>query len=332
MRRGRLARSCHTWTVGAGAQPANTRCMRCVAVIGLLGLVGVGACVWDDEKPVPTGPTYQYVVGEISIPGKNSEARQFALDLNNDRSPDNQLGMVFGTLQGEGFGVGETATEALLRGNAILLVELQTEAFDETTASGLRTYLGANPDPAACLDPTMLATCGRHLMTRAHYDVVPDTGSELGVAPFEDDRLLAPVSTLPITIGIDPAAPLRLDLHSAEIQLTDVSADGATAVIAGAITKSDRDNIVIPEVARNVARIFGNDCDPAAQPRPCGCPPDSRGDLLQDLFDGNNDCTITVTEVATNSLVESLLYPDLGNGSDAMLSFGFGARLVPAAY
>jgi hypothetical protein len=289
--------------------------------------------MWDgDEELVPSGPTYQYVVGEISIPANNTEARQFALDLNNDKTVDNQLGMIFGTLEGMGFGVGETATEALLRGNAVLLAELQTEAFDSTVASSLRTDLGANPDPAACLDPTMLATCGRHVQTRAHYEVVGGASSHLGVAPFDDGRLLAPVSTLPITIGIDPAAPLRVDLRAAKIQLTDVSAGGATAIIAGGITKDDLDTVVIPEVARNLARIVDDDCSAVLSPPSCDCTAGSRGALLQRYFDPNDDCTVTLDEVAKNSIVESLFSPDLGSGRDEMLSFGIGARLVPASY
>lgn len=307
--------------------------MRGGTVVGLLGLLGASACMLDgDEELIPSGPTYQYVVGEIHVPKNNTEARQFALDLNNDKFADNQLGMIFGALSSFGFGVGETATEALLRGNAILLVELQTEAFDSTAASSLRTDLGANPNPAACLDPTMLATCGRHLQTRAHYDVIGGASSHLGVAPFDDGRLLTPVSTLPITIGIDPATPLRVDLRYAKLQLTDVSADGATAIIAGGITKDELDTVVIPEVARNIARIFDNDCEPGQPPVLCGCPSGSRGELLKRYFDANADCSITLDEVAKNGIIESLFSPDIGNGPTEMLSFGIGARLVPASY
>ena len=124
--------------------------------------------------------------------------------------------------------------ESLLRGNAIMLAELQTEAFDDAPAAGLRTDLGTNPVPAACTDPADFMTCGKHLATRAHFDVAPQTASNLGVGPFDEGTLIAPVGTLPIAIGIDAAAPLRVDLRAAQLRVTDASPTGATLVIAGA--------------------------------------------------------------------------------------------------
>lgn len=300
----------------------------------LLGLVAVAsaACVEDDKPPIPEGEYYQYAIGSIAMPMNNNEAREYGLDLNGDATVDNQLGMIFATLEGQGFSVADTVRESLLRGNAIMLAELQTTAFDEASAAGLRTDLGANPVPSACTDPADLMTCGMHLETRAHYDVLPQTASNLGVGPFDAGRLIAPLGTLPIAIGIDPAAPLRVDLRAAKIRVTEASPAGAKLVIAGGILESDVDEVVIPEVTRNLARIVHDECGVPNTGTTCGCPSGKRAALIQRYFDDNGDCSIEAVEVSDNSIIRSLFSTDLRIDGREMLSFGIGATLVPATF
>jgi hypothetical protein len=305
--------------------------MRSGTILGLVGAVAAGACS-DDRLGSPEGDYYQYVAGAIGIPANNNEARLLALDLNGDKAVDNQLGMIFGLLQSQGFGVGETATESLLRGNAIMLLELQTVAFDEARVSGVQTDLGADPDPSACADPTVLATCGRHLASRASFALVPGTGSSLGVAPIERGQMTASVGTLPLEIGLDPASPLRVDLHGARIRLTDISPAGATAVLAGGVPAEEVETVIIPEAARNLARIVAEDCGDPTAPLPCGCPARSRGALLQTYFDDDHDCTIGEAELARSAVVDALFAPDVTIEGREMLSFGLGIELVPAAF
>ena len=54
----------------------------------------------------------------------------------------------------------DTIDLAVAKGDIILLVDFQTKDFTNTTAAGLSVKLGSMPVPAACTDPTMLATCG----------------------------------------------------------------------------------------------------------------------------------------------------------------------------
>ena len=66
---------------------------------------------------------------------------------------------------------------------------------------------------------------------------------------------------------------------------------------------------------------------------PCGCVKHSRADLLQGLFDRPPvDCRVSVDEVANNTIVQSLLAPDLKIDGEHFLSFGVGVDLVRARF
>ncbi|MDQ3365211.1 MAG: hypothetical protein M3680_07270 [Myxococcota bacterium] len=297
-----------------------------------LGCLLVAGCA-EQPRPAVEGDHHQYVVAGLRVPRNNLEARASSLDLNDDEAVDNQLGMVFGILEQRGLGVSGTAQAAVIRGKAIMLVALQTTSFSEARSSGLVTYLGTNPDPAACTDPSELATCGRHLMTRATYDVSPDSASDLARGRFDGGTFRARAGTMPIAIAIDAEVPLRIDLHAARVQLQNMSPDGGTAILAGGITATDLRTVVIPEAARQMSRIIAAECSgQPAGPSPCGCGPDSRARDLEELFDTNRDCVIEEAELRDNALVESLTASDLRIDGQELLSFGVGVELVPASF
>ena len=294
----------------------------------LLLLVATGCT--EEPSPPPVGDLHQYAVGELHLARTNTEARQYSLDVNGDGTPDNQLGLVFSALEGQGYAIADTADEALVRGRAIMLAQLQTTSFERSEVAGVQTFLGASPVPAACTDPDDLATCGQHLQTRAHYDLLPDGASDLGAATFVEGRFEAAIGTLPVELSISNDGPIRVDLQRARIQLVDMTATGGTAVVTGGITLHDRDNVVIPAATGELQRIVATDCTPATTS--CGCPTNSRGLQLLELFDLDDSCAIDVDEVRTSNLVQALLSPDLGTGRDQLLSFGFGVAFVPAEF
>jgi hypothetical protein len=114
-----------------------------------------------------------------------------------------------------GLGVTGTAEEALARGGLIMLADLQTTGFRDTTNTGLTMYLGGDPSPAPCLDPAQLETCGQHLQGGAQFSVDDSSSSDLALGPIKNAAFLAGMDRLPIEIVLDPTAPLRLDLHGA---------------------------------------------------------------------------------------------------------------------
>ena len=113
--------------------------------------------------------------------------------------------------------------------------------------------------------------------------------------------------------------------------MVDMTPDGGYAILAGGLTKSDLENVVLPEAARQMTRVIAAEC---TQPvyTPCGCPPESGGELLESAFNINGDCAIATTELTTNTLVQALLTPDLLLDGERLLSFGIGVDLVPAAF
>ncbi len=297
---------------------------------GVLIAVLLAGC--GDHEVRLDGPHHQYVMSELRIPSTNTGARADGLDLDGDRAVDNQLGMVFGALKSLGLGVDVTAQEAVLRGGLILLADLQTVDFATTELSGLTTYLGRDPMPAPCLDPTRLETCGQHVLGGGRFSIEPGSESDHGTAPIEEGVFVVDMGLLPLEIALDVDAPLRLDLQAARIRFTSIAQDGFTGVIGGLITQDDVDRVVVPQAAREIARIVGAECAQPTGSPPCGCIDGTRADLLQEYFDDNNSCEVTLAEVATSGVVESLLQPDVRTKGIQGLSFGVGVTFRSATF
>lgn len=292
-----------------------------------------GCFFFDSAEPLPPleGDIYQYVVSDLKVPTNNSEAREFGLDLNGDKTVDNQLGMVLGTLEGQGLGTASTAREALLRGGLLVLAELQTTSLADSDDAGLTTFLGSDAVPDACLDEANLATCGQHLMGTGRFTIDPGTASHQARGPIVDGAFHEATGIMPVELAISIAGVIRLDLRGAYVKLTALAPDGARGVLAGAIAPIDIDGVVIPEAAQQIDRIIVDECivQPTAA-NPCGCTERSR--TLEELFDEDHDCRVDVREVATNSLVRSLLAPDVRVHGQEMLSFGVAVELARATF
>lgn len=291
----------------------------------------LAACT-DGPEPVPSGPHYQYVMSELKIPKNNTFAREFSLDLNGDKAGDNQLGMVFGTLETLELGVASTAQEALLRGGITILADLQTTDLADSDAAGVTMYLGADPSPAPCVDPAQLSTCGQQLGGTGHFSIELGSASDLGTGPIDDGKLSAAMQTLSVEIALDAQAPLRLDMHDARVRFTGLTETGFSGVIGGMIVKADIDRVIVPQAATEIARIVGTECDLPAGVAPCGCVIGSRAELLQDHFDDNNDCEVSLLEVQEDDLVAALLATDVKTSGREALSFGVGVEFVRATF
>lgn len=304
--------------------------MNRVAVVALATLSG---CFFDSEdKPLPPleGDIHQYVVSDLKVPKTNAEAREFALDLNNDDRADNELGMVFAVLENEGLGTASTAREALLRGGLLMLAEIQTTSLEDADDAGLTTFLGSDPVPDACTDDANLATCGQHLKGTGHFTVDVDSASHQARGPITGGGFLGDTGIMPVEFAISLAGVIRLDLRGAQVKITQISETGAHGVLAGAITHTDVDEIIVPEAQQQIDRIIVTECTGPTSPGNCGC--SGRSQLLQELFDADKDCRVDVQEVATNSVVQSLLAPDVRVHGQEMLSFGVGVEFARATF
>ncbi|HEX7699907.1 MAG TPA: hypothetical protein VF403_04270, partial [Kofleriaceae bacterium] len=110
------------------------------------------ACGGGDEVITPVGAHYHFVVNKALVPTNNNESREYGLDLNGDGTPDNQLGMVLGTLAGMGFKIQDTLDVAVNDGNIILLLDFQAKDLTSAAAAGIQLYLGDKTTamPAPC--------------------------------------------------------------------------------------------------------------------------------------------------------------------------------------
>jgi len=139
-------------------------------------------------------------------------------------------------------------------------------------------------------------------------------------------------NTLHLQVAFGTTAPFIMPLHAARVTVTGPSPGGITAgVIAGGLAKIDIDGILLPAWQQSMDAIIQQACTGA--PPSCGCPAGSQAKTLHDLFDTNpNDCSVSLSELQNNSLIQSLLAPDLTIGGQQAVSVGIGFTAVSATF
>jgi len=301
----------------------------------ILFVVSLAACGGGGSgTSPPTGPHFTYVADSVTVPKNNTEARMIGLDLNGDKTIDNQLGMVLGTLASQGFKVQETLTLAVDQGSIILLIDFQSPNFTSTNGAGLAVELGAMPMPPAC-NGSADTTCRHHLDGNGSFTVDPNSPTDAvvdgkiagGVFSGGDDK-----TQISLEIALGGTEPIALNLIGARAKATGLAETGLDNVIlAGALTKNDLDTKVIPAVQAQIAPLITRDCTMLTSPPDCGCGAGTTGKTVIGLFDTSpKDCMVTVDEIKTNSLIQSLLAPDVTiDGQDA-LSLGIQVHTVKA--
>jgi hypothetical protein len=331
-----------------------------------------GACSSSGGgEPKPEGTKYQYVASQLDVPVSNDQAREYGLDLDGNGQPDNQLGMVLATLGGMGFDIQGTVDIAVLEGTVILLVDFQTQDFMNTTAAGIQVFLGQNPQPPACnagetatCDETVPSMpvctgCGHQLNGTSQFTIDPSGPSNAALS----GKIVAGTFTggpgdlsLPLTLA---GANLQLDLIGGRVKCSGVTATAigsATAdgcILGGALTQDELTTQVIPAIQQALVPLIQRDCcglatspggvtcnplSTGTNPK-CGCTSGSTGSTILGLFDGDitgtmPDCMVSTDEITMNSLIESLLAPDVTIEGKMALSLGVkivgvGAMFTP---
>jgi hypothetical protein len=291
----------------------------------------------SEPPPTPEGPHYQYVSSEAFVPTNNNQAREYGLDLNGDKTPDNQLGMVLGTLATMNIDVQGSITDAVLEGSIILLVDLQTEDFTNTTAAGLKVLLGDNPMPAACTDPQnpTPATCGKHLDGNGMFSIAAGSPNNAAVAgKIINGTFNGGPGNISLQISLGEGDPVQLDLIGARAKASGIAETGIESVIlGGALTETDLNTKVIPAIQGQIGPLIERDCTMLTAPPGCGCPSGSTGATVLNLFDAPpKDCAVSVDEIKNNSLIQSLLAPDVEIDGKQALSLGIKVITKKAVY
>ena len=312
------------------------------------------ACGGDDGgNVIPEGTHYHYIANKVLVPTTNTQAREYGLDLNGDKTVDNQLGMVLSTLGSMGFDIQATLDKAVAVADIVLLVDFQTKDFTNTTAAGIQVFLGDKNmvTPMACntgevYNETTNTGCGHHLGGTGMFAVSASspTNASLG-GKIVNGTFTGGPGNLSLQISFGDSGAVQLDLIGARAKgssLSDASLGTGTSggvVFGGAITKSDIDNKVIPAIQTQLVPIIARDCTMLSNPPTCGCAADSTGKTILGLFDTKladgtegKDCMVSVDEIKTNSLIVSLLAPDVTiNGKEA-LSLGIKATAVKGEF
>ena len=103
-------------------------------------------------------------------------------------------------------------------------------------------------------------------------------------------------------------------------------------IFGGAVTKEDIDTKVIPAIQKQLGPIITRDCPMATPANNCRCTDPSTGKTIVNLFDTDKDCTVSVMEIQNNTLIMSLLSPDVTIDGKMALSLGIKATAVKGTY
>ncbi|MCA9678520.1 MAG: hypothetical protein H6708_17245 [Kofleriaceae bacterium] len=304
-----------------------------------LGLVACGGGGGDDDDDVqPTGDHYHYVVDSVTIPLDSTSATALGMDLDGDGTVDNQLGNILSALiqaGGQSLDLQGSIDTSVLQGDILLLADLQTTDLSAASAVGFSLYLGTNPNPAPCTDPNDITTCGQHLNGDATFDVDPSqpTGARV-VGTIAGGTFNGGPGDLGLQIALSAGSPINLRLVNARARVTGITGtDLGNSIVAGAVPDENIQNDVIPAVHTTVSNVIADDCTGSGTD--CGCTADSTGLTVLGIFDDDGDCTVTLDEIRMNSLIVTLLRPDVdtdGDGTNDALSVGVGATAIGATY
>jgi hypothetical protein len=89
------------------------------------------------------------------------------------------------------------------------------------------------------------------------------------------------------------------------------------------------DGVLVPALLVSIQAAVARDCSGGT------CISGSTGEIMLSLFDGNADGTVSLAELQVNSLITTLLRPDVDTNGDLVLdalSMGLGYHLVGAVY
>lgn len=304
-------------------------------VLALSVSLGAAACGGggdddDDDTVNPDGTHYQYVLDDLLMPTTATEANAYGLNLDDDPQgrPDNALGQILSTLANQSdFDLQGTVDTQIMEGDIIILTDMQTTSLTTATGVGVWVYLGANPSPDPCTDAND-TVCGHHLDGSGSFGVDPTSPTDAVIV----GQLVAgkydggPGNvTIEISLVEGEDTGIVINLIGAKMEIGSVTdSTMSNGKLGGAVTEEDLDGEIMPELHTILNNTITDDCSgepvdcPGADCRPCGCEEGATGRTLLDLFDeyttpgdGIPDCKVDFQELLDNSLISSLLAPDV---------------------
>lgn len=261
----------------------------------LASLLLIAACASEPGTEDITGPftgtTHRFAVDAIELPTTNTGAREFGDDLNGDGSPDNQLGMVVSTLRSMELMTAHGSDMIASGAIASSFEIVADDLMNDPTVSVL--YRGADGEDAVAVAGEIID--GHFRSNRTRHTQIPG-------------RVRA---HLPAWADADPTI---VDIEGLEIDLTPDGRGGFDALVRGVLDSEATKRAAYPGAMQMLAAA------PGAHPT-----------FLNLLDDKPRDGVITEEEFVTDSLIESLLTPDIEYRSKMMLTFGYRVHITPCA-
>jgi hypothetical protein len=290
-----------------------------------------------DAEPIPPDAyhppdgVYRFVIDSVTVPATAPLADQLGFDLDGDGTIDNQFGQILAALRSASGSDPQPGVDARVDRGEILLLAAVRPCDDGTCLS---TYQGANPVPAPCTDPEVLATCRQHLQGTASFDLdvaaPTDTRVDgvLGGGTFTGGpgTLLVPVAVFDEVVVVE--------VVRARAALRQVTGTAFTASkLGGGVPAVVIDDAVIPALHRSIVAVVAADCTGLGET--CGCRSGSTAETMLAIFDDDADCAVSVDEVRDNAVIRTLFRPDLdtdGDGEADALSIGVGVTGIAASF
>jgi len=287
----------------------------------------------DAPVDVPEGVSghYHYVVNRLVWPTTSNEARADGLDLDGNGTIDNQLGMVLSSLTAQGFDVQTPTDQSLARGGSITLADLAAPDLTNATGATFTLFAGTNPSPTPC-NNSADTVCGHHLTGTGTFDVAAMPRDTPIAGAIASTVFTGGPGHLSIPLYVMTGSPTIITLLGARAKLTPKTGGVMTGIIAGAVSTADINSKIYPAMQQSFSAAVAQDCSMLANPPTCGCTQGSTGATMISLFDTNQDCAITLTEVKNNSLIMALFAPDVTVENQSALSVGFAFTAVDAAF
>lgn len=290
-----------------------------------------------DGGGTDAGTTYThdtYVTSAATQPASNSDAQAMGFDLNGDGTVDNVLGKALASVRGL-TEVDDQAnlSTALSHGDFILLLDLQTASSTSSAKLVMAAGDPATATPSPCADPSD-TTCGQHLHGTGVFTLdssTPPTSPLDGT--LDNGVFTGGPATLLVPVAFLGSTPVLLPLHNAQVRIDGVSSLGLDHIlVGGAVLQSDLDSQVLPSAAASLSALVQAHCAPDGSGT-CACDGSVDAVTLVQIFDtAPKDCTITLSELSSSTLIQSVLTSDLTVNGQPALSFGERLSAVPGTF
>ena len=293
-----------------------------------VAVLALGTCV--SPSTAAALPQHGYVTTSLRLPTTSDEARAFSRDMDRDGTPDNALGTVFAAMLQASSGsldFNDDSSAAITNGQMLMTHSLRAASLRRTKdASWQVWYAEPTAEPPVLDGGTFTLPLSQPRSKR-----LPAT--------IKRHKVRTAAGNVPVQLDLG-GGPFTLELTQAKIRATCYASGCRHGKVSGALTASDIDQVLVPALQSAFQAVVIRDCPNGTE----SCASDSEGQTLLEIFDGGDsgdgNGSISEDEVRENSLLTTLLAPDLDlrkangkPGKDGVMdaiSFGVGFESVKA--